>query len=373
MSRRFFGDAFFLAKMGVRMQLQIREILIWTFVMPLVFIYFIGTVTGHAFQSGGSQDALSVSAPADAGFLADVLVERLGADYRIVPENTDRHLEIPGGFTESLLAGKPAKLRFVRKGDDPGIDNVRINRAMYLLMGDLMAASQGGAPVTRAAIEAIAAEPRNLTLQVKSAGKRALAPSGFEQSVPGTMVMFILLVMFTSGAVTLTIERRGGQLRRLASTPMARGSVVLGRWGARMGLGTIQIAFAMLAGTVLFHIHWGRNLPMVVVILLSYGALAALLGMLLGNFGRTEGQVIGMGVLLSNVLAGLGGCWWPIEITPKWAQHAAMLLPTGWTMDALHKLVNFGGSPSEVLPHLAASVAGCAVTGWIVSRCFRFA
>ena len=140
-----------------------------------------------------------------------------------------------------------------------------------------------------------------------------------------------------------------------------------------MAVGTIQIAFAMIAGTVLFHIHWGRNLPMVVLILLAYGALAACLGMLLGNFGRTEGQVIGLGVLLSNLLAGLGGCWWPVEIAPRWAQKLAMFLPTGWTMDALHKLVNFGAPPVEVLPHLAASVIGAVMAGWIVARKFRFA
>ena len=94
---------------------------------------------------------------------------------------------------------------------------------------------------------------------------------------------------------------------------MSRGAVVLGKWGARMSLGVVQIAFAMIAGTVLFHVHWGPNLPMVVLVLLTYGSLAAALGMLLGNFGRTEGQVIGFGVIASNVFAGLGGCWWPIE------------------------------------------------------------
>jgi ABC-type multidrug transport system permease subunit len=78
-------------------------------------------------------------------------------------------------------------------------------------------------------------------------------------------------------------------------------------------------------------------------------------------------------VLLSNVLAGLGGCWWPIEITPLWAQKLALFLPTGWTMDALHKLVNFGSAPSAVIPHLAASICGAAVAGWVVSRWFRFA
>ncbi len=58
------------------------------------------------------------------------------------------------------------------------------------------------------------------------------------------------------------------------------------------------------------------------LVLASYAAMVAVFGMLLGNFARMEGQVIGFGVIVSNVLAALGGCWWPIEITPPWAQKS---------------------------------------------------
>ena len=50
------------------------------------------------------------------------------------------------------------------------------------------------------------------------------------------------------------------------------------------------------------------------------------------------------------LLAPLGGCWWPIEVTPPWMQHAALLLPTGWAMDGLHKLISYGAAPASVAP-----------------------
>ena len=55
--------------------------------------------------------------------------------------------------------------------------------------------------------------PRALTLSVTSAGKRLVPPIGFAQAVPGTMVMFTMLVLLTSGAVTLVVEREQGLLR----------------------------------------------------------------------------------------------------------------------------------------------------------------
>jgi len=374
-------DALWLARTDAAFLLSRRETIVWTFVMPVVFFYFIGTIMSHN-SVGETRDPLAMSAPADAGFLADALAERLTADdFRVVrtqsPEELlryGRRLEIPAGFTDAVLAGHPMKVKFTRAGDDldTSFDQVRMARAVYTLLADLASIRASGAEPTEQRFAELASRPRNLTLDVRSAGKRVEAPGGFEQSVPGIMVMFTMLVLFTSGAVTLTIERRLGILRRLASSPMSRGAVVAGKWGARMAVGSIQVAFAMLTGRILFHVSWGPNVAAVVLVVLAYGALAAALAMLLGNFGQTEAQVIGLGVILTNVLAGLGGCWWPIEVTPPWAQKAALFLPTGLTMNALHKLVNFGAPASTVVPHLAVLFAASALALYALSRTFRF-
>ncbi len=373
-------DALYLTRMDAAHLLRRRETLLWTFVMPVIFFYFIGAITGNSYTA--PKDALAVSVPADAGFLADQLVARLNQRGYNVALNPDpaqlphfrRRLTIPSAFTDSVLAGKPMKIQFDRVGDDMSADydRVRLYRAVYTTLADLIVVSGENTQVSKEAFEKLAAEPRTLTLNVRAAGHRLEAPTGFEQSVPGTMVMFTLLVLFTSGGVSLTLERNNGILRRLASSPMSRGAVVLGKWGARMALGIIQIAFAMVAGSVLFHVKWGPNLPMIALVMLAYGSLAAALGMLLGNFGRTEGQVIGLGVIASNVFAGLGGCWWPIEVTPLWTQKLALLFPTGWIMDALHKLMNFGAPPISVLPHICVTAAVAIGAGIILARSFRF-
>jgi ABC-type Na+ efflux pump permease subunit len=375
MRTKMLRDALFLAGMDLRHLLRSRETLLWIFVMPVIFFYFLGAITGNFH--GGSRDTLAVSVASDAGFLADEAIARLGArDFLVVRPKTEaeflgyrRRLEIPTGFTALALARKPVKLHFTRVGDDMGAsyDQMRVQRALNTVQVDL----SGGA-ATPQRLSELGREARPLSVDVKAAGKRRDPPIGFDQSVPGTMVMFTLLVMFTSGAVTLTIERRNGILRRLASSSMSRGAVALGKWGARWAMGMVQIAFAMIAGRLLFHVHWGPNLAAVAAVLAAYGALAAVLGMALGNFGRTEAQVIGLGVIASNLLAGLGGCWWPIEVTPVWIQKAALFLPTGLTMDALHKLVNFGAPPAAVIPHLCALVAATLGAGWVVARYFRF-
>ena len=87
------------------------------------------------------------------------------------------------------------------------------------------------------------------------------------------------------------------------------------------------------------------------------------------SFTAESGRI---GVLASMVLAALGGCWWPIEIAPAWMQAVAMVLPTGWTMDALHRLVNFGYGPESALPHVAALALSAVATGWAGAKLFRY-
>lgn len=369
-------DALYLTSRDLVHMLRRRETLVWTFVMPVVFFYFIGTIAG-GFRHIGEPDPVSVTVAPGAGFLADEFVQRLEQqNYRVIHDDTYfRQLRIPSNFTDQILRGRPMKVGFVRHGAGVYADNdqLRMNHVIYSMLGDLATLASKGIPPSPEAVRNTARQARLISVQVTSAGKtKTPPPIGFQQAVPGVMVMFTLQVLFTVGGVTLNVERRQGILRRLASSPMSRGAVVLGKWGSRVTLGFLQILFAMVTGTILFHIHWGDHLWAVMLFLAVNASLAAILGMLLGNAARNEAQVIGLGVVMSNVMAALGGCWWPIEITPQWAQKAALIFPTGWAMDALHRLMSFGDPPATVLPHLAAFLAAAGIAGYALTRKFRF-
>ena len=98
-------QALFLARMDARFLLTRRETIMWTFVMPVIFFYFIGTIMGGNRGPGDARDPIALWVPADAGFLADQLVARLeSARYRVVRTKTEeelrlyrRRLEIPAG------------------------------------------------------------------------------------------------------------------------------------------------------------------------------------------------------------------------------------------------------------------------------------
>ncbi len=361
-----------------------KEALIWIFVMPVVFFYFIGTVTGGSgFTGGGStKQTLAVQSDASAGFLLDELVRRLEENgFAVVRPSTQqafmahkRRLRIPAKFTERVLAGThtPLALQEGNDGLSAQFASVRFVRAVYTVLADVVAAAERGEEPTPESFARLAAKPRALTLVSRPAGNRRDVPFGFDQAIPGILVMFTMLVLLTSGTSTLVVERQSGMLRRLASTPISRSEVVAGKWAGRLMLGIVQILVAMVFGTVIFGMDWGPDLPMVFLVLVAWAAFCASLGLLLGCVARTVPQAVGLGVLAANGLSALGGCWWPIEVTSPGMQKLAGVLPTGWAMDAMHQLVNYQAGPASAARNVALLLLGTLVVGWVAVRRFRY-
>jgi ABC-2 type transport system permease protein len=382
----FLAGAWFVARKDLAHMLRRRETIVWTFVMPIIFFYFIGTVTaGFGSPAREQKAALAVRGAEDGGVLVDELLRRLGdQNYEIVrpdPETFgtfERRLTIPrpaaSSFSDAVLAGQRQTITFERRGESPigRYDQARVARAVYEVLADLAVVRIEGRSASAESFAALKSMPRALTIHSKPAGHRITPPTGFSQAVPGTMVMFTMLVLLTSGAITLVVERRQGLLRRLASAPISTGSVVLGKWIGRVLLALVQIAFAMLVGTILFRMNWGHTVPMVFLVLVAWAAFTASLAILLASVTRTDAQTAGIGVLATQLLAALGGCWWPIEITPAWMQRLAIALPTGWTMDAMHKLINFGDPAASAVPHVIVLVAAAAFAGWLSAKTFKY-
>ena len=82
--------AWFIARRDVAYLIARRETILWVFVMPIVFFYFIGTVTAGFGGSLNQRERLAVRGANDAGFLADELIRRLEAQkYEVVRPATD--------------------------------------------------------------------------------------------------------------------------------------------------------------------------------------------------------------------------------------------------------------------------------------------
>lgn len=381
------SEILFIAWNDAKYQLRQGSTLLWAFVMPPIFFYFIGSMTGGFGASIGGGQATPITVVAESpGFLQEQIDLRLAdndfaAEWVTTLATADgeeaprRVLEIGPNLSQQVVAGEVVTVSFDTKASalSRDFEIVRIQRSLYTALADIIVANtQSDEPLQASDLVTLNERPRNLALQVEPAGKRKKIPSGFEQAVPGIVVMFTILVLLTSGGSMLVNERRQGLLRRLASAPFSRAQIVAGKWGGRMLLGAIQMTVALLIGTYIFKMVWGPDLAMVLLVLAVWAGFCASAGLLLGSLATTEGQAAGLGVFAANGLAALGGCWWPIEVTPQWMQFVQKLTPTGWTMDAMHKLISFQAGAASVIPQLLLISAATVVIASLATRRFRF-
>jgi ABC-2 type transport system permease protein len=153
---------------------------------------------------------------------------------------------------------------------------------------------------------------------------------------------------------------------------MTRPAIVLSKWSSRAALAVVQTAVGAALATFMFGIEWGSSLLAVAALLGAYVALCTSVALWLGSVARSEAQASAISVIAGNILAALGGCWWPAEVSPLWMQKISILLPTGMAMDGLHRLMSFGEPAASVLPHIAVLTVLALATGWLAARAFRF-
>ena len=146
-------------------------------------------------------------------------------------------------------------------------------------------------------------------------------------TLPGYLTMFVFFAAAMS-AEAIVRERRNHTLERLMSNGARRESVVIGKFLSALYRGVLQVLVLWVAGIFVFNIDLGVSPAAVVLISLLMVLASSAFGVMLASLVQTENAASGLGVLVSLALAPLGGCWWPLFITPQWMQSLAKLTPT---------------------------------------------
>ena len=354
-----------------------RTSYIWLFLMPLAFVYF----TGIPNQTGPGEPedprpALYVD-DQDEGFLGKRVAEALEAQGFWKVESEDqapRGVRIPPNFSENALEGAPVPIVYFKtdsEDEQSDLMELRLFRALAALNGALVEWALNARPgevLDATALDAILAKPDQVTLESQYAGRTPI-PTGYQQSLPGNLVTFLLMNTIIFGASSMLEERRCGALKRLAAYPLNRWQLLFGKLVGRWALGLTMVVFFMLVGRFLFGVDTLTQGPAVFAILAIFTWVAASIGILMGSIFSSEDKATGLSVMCTLMMAALGGCWWPIEIVPESMRAFGHLFPTAWAMDALTSLTSFGGTLASVaIP--AAVLAGYGLVANIIAARF---
>jgi ABC-2 type transport system permease protein len=197
---------------------------------------------------------------------------------------------------------------------------------------------------------------------------KAYNPSNYV--IPGYLVMFTFFAAAQSASIIVR-ERQNNTLERLLASSVRRETLLAGMFTGTMAKGLVQIAIFWLAGLLIFRIDLGLSPAAVIILSVLMVIVSAAFSIMLATLAKTERSAGALGTLLSLVLAPLGGCWWPLFITPKWMQFIAKITPHGWANTGFNELMVFGGNFSGAVPNMLALAGFAVVFGIIAVMRFR--
>jgi ABC-2 type transport system permease protein len=294
------------------------------------------------------------------------------AKAEVETEKIEGFLSFPADFTQNLMSDKETKLEVVARAEATntrmalnGLAQGTISQleALRVEIHSITAllAEQG---TSQADIEQVidkilssqgGTNNRSLiTYQAEKVGEvQPVKASSYV--VPGYLVMFVFFAAAIA-SVDIIKERRNHTLERLLASSVKKESILGGIYLGGVLRGLVQIVIFWTMGILVFHVDMGLAPWAVIVISLLMVLVSAAFSVMLATLVKTDRSASAIAVLASLVLAPLGGCWWPLFITPHWMQFLAKFTPHGWANTGFNKLMLFGADASSVTWEMLALV-----------------
>ncbi len=182
---------------------------------------------------------------------------------------------------------------------------------------------------------------------------------GFTIASTGSLVQWVLFSLLTV-STGVAWERRSGLLRRLAATGVSGRTIIEGKMMAMVIITFLQQVMLVLLGALAFGVGYFNSVGALLMIMVSLSVLAACVGLLISALFRSEPPVIATTVITAQLLAVLGGAWFPLEVTSAGFSRVAHFFPSAWIMDSLHGIVLKDWGAGDILMPLGI------VWAWIV-------
>ena len=347
----------------------------FAFLFPFLFVIGFSLALGDI---GGSDESLelAIATQETNGFSLEIIEELTGrtdglvaVDYQValleVEDGTlDGFVAFPADFSQSVTEARPTSLEVVvGSGGPPEVQAAlnalassianQVNQANIVLsaMFELSPPANDGT-LSFDPEEIVGPRAPAVTFEVEQVGEvESRGASNF--TLPAYLTMFVFFVAALS-AEAIARERQGQTLERLLSNGVRRESIILGKFTGIAFRGLLQLAVLWVVGIVAFGIDLGVSPAAVVLVSVLMALASAAFGVMLASLIVDIKAATTAGVLVSLTLAPIGGCWWPLFITPEWMQSLAKLTPHGWANGAFNKLMLFGAEFGDVSQELIA-------------------
>ncbi len=392
--RTIIRQAIILARKDTKVLFKDRLAVAFSFLFPFLFVIGFTLALGGQGPSddavefvlttleteGVSYQLIDAFAEEDQG---PIVVMASDEAFRAAEDDQiDGYVMFPADFTESLINGNPTSLEVVSTGEDSA------HQAALVGFANTLARPFNEFQVVAGAVSE--ATGTDFSMIAGTAFETGLIEQGFSGSVeidveqvgdvepwnasnftlPGYLTMFVFFAAALS-AEGIARERRNHTLERLISNGARREAIVIGKLMGTGFLGLLQISVMWIVGIFAFRIDLGASPLAVILISILMVVASSSFGVLIASFIQEARSASMAGVLASLTLAPIGGCWWPLFITPDWMQTLAKITPHGWANTGFNKLMLYGAEFGDVAAEMAALLIFAILFGVVALWRFR--
>lgn len=269
---------------------------------------------------------------------------------------------LPAGLSPATVGGEPVTIEVL--GDVDSAVGTLVARSLsdsfasYARTIRISIAATGSGPAAAARIgDAVSQAPPPVNVSDVSAGKKELDPKTYYGAA---MAVFFLFFTVQYGISSLMDERRDGTLARMLAAPIRRSSVLFGKAGTSLVLGSMSMTVLALATRYMFGARWGAPLPVATLIVAGVLAATAITAAIM-TLARTSEQAGAWLSIVAVVLGMLGGSFFPVAQAGGLLERLSLITPHAWFLRGLQELqggAGFGAISTPLLVLLA--IAGGA-------------
>ena len=179
--------------------------------------------------------------------------------------------------------------------------------------------------------------------------------------VPGIMAFVVYLLTTLLTLLAFVGERTSGTLERILATPVKESEIVCGYALAFGIVGTIQAAFLLAVGVLVFKIDVVGNVLLAFLVVALLAVVSQALGILLSSLAKREGQAVQFIPFIILPVFLLSGVFWPIEAIPTWLRPLSYLVPPTYAVDACRAVILKGWGLDKIWIDVAVLVAFAAL------------
>jgi ABC-2 type transport system permease protein len=266
---------------------------------------------------------------------------------------------VPAGYSSELLAGQtPRLILFADPASNAGIAaQGEVQSAATRLFSSVRAAELGSqvydeqigfaddaarqSYFEERLAEGVAAwesPPITIDNQKAFAEENPSEDNAYAQSSPGMMAQFAIFGLL--GAVTiLVLERKNGSMKRMLTTDLSKGEILLGHYLAMVFMIFVQLFVLVVFGQLFLGLDY-LSQPLATLLLITATSLmVAALGLLIGALAKSEEQVIVYSLIPMFILSGFGGAWVPLDVMPEAFGQIARVTPLAWVITGMQDVI----------------------------------